>query len=240
MAVAVGSDDDTTPAGPSTSVNASAAPSSRQSTSSAPTSSSKAAGTSLSGLLLTPDEINSRMKTTMTVSNNESGSAPLANLTVTPSNCASAYAPATTTAYDGSGFTGIAVQGFRGPGNTVATSVIQAAAKFPDAAAAQAFLDQQFTAWGGCKFTQVTADYGDGTTAHRKFTAPGKSPGKDGDTLVLTGLESSAPGAPSCDRAMTIKSDVVVDVVVCKDGSDGQNAGGYGTGLAHAIQRNIS
>jgi serine/threonine-protein kinase len=184
----------------------------------------------LGGLLLTQGDVSSTLQTQMTVANDESGSAPLANLTVKPRFCASAYAPATTAAYANSGFTGMAVEGLRGPDSTLFPSVLQAVATFPDEDAAKAFLSTQERIWGTCKLTVLTVDYGNGTTDKTTFGETGR----DGDTI--NGNMSAASGSTAgCERAMTTKATVVIDVRVCQQSPDG-----YALSIAHAIQRNVT
>jgi serine/threonine-protein kinase len=184
----------------------------------------------LSGLLLAQGDINSALKTQMTVANDETGSAPLANLTVKPTFCASTYAPATTTAYANSGFTGMAVEGLRGPDNTLFPSVLQAVASFPDEDAAKAFLNTQESTWGTCKLTVLTVDNGNGTTDKTTFGETSRN----GDTI--SGIISTAPGSTTgCERAMTTKATVVIDVRVCQQSPDG-----YALSIAQSIQRNVT
>jgi hypothetical protein len=221
---------DSTPTRPPVASSAAAVPPGVSTAS--PTQTSAAAPAYLSGLLLPIDEINSRLKTTTTAAPGESGSAPL-GIAVTPPNCASAYAPATGDGYRGAGYSELAVQGFRGPGNAVSTSVIEAVAKFPDAAAAQAFYQRQFADWKSCKYTAVSATYSDGASDHTKTGVPGD----DGTTVLDSAFGA---GGATCERAMTVKSAYVVDVRVCRGGGGAGNAGGYGVSLAHAIGRNIT
>jgi hypothetical protein len=221
---------DSTPTRPPVASSAAAVPPGVSTAS--PTQTSAAAPANLSGLLLPIDDINSRLKTTTTAAPGESGSAPL-SIAVTPPNCTSAYAPATGDGYRGAGYSELAVRGFRGPGGAVSTSVIEAVAKFPDAAAAQDFYHRQFADWKSCKYTAVSATYSDGAGDHIKMGIPGD----DGTTVIDSAFGA---GGATCERTMTVKAAYVIDVRVCRSGGGAGNAGGYGLSLAHAIQRNIT
>lgn len=223
---------DHTPARPP--VATSAAPVPSRATTAPPTSTSAPAAASPGGLLLPEQDITSRMKTTMTTAGGESGSAPL-NIAITPSNCSSAYAPATADGYRGAGYSELAVKGFRGPDGAASTSVVEAAAKFPDAAAAQTFYHAQFGNWASCKYTAASATYADGSSDHLKIAVPGD----DGSTAIDSAFALGGRGSAGCERAMTVKAAYVIDVRVCR-GATGGNAGGYGSSIAHAIARNIS
>ncbi|WP_085109671.1 sensor domain-containing protein [Mycolicibacillus trivialis] len=230
-----GSDDTATTASPSSAEAAPPSSDAASPTSSTTSASSPSAG-DLAGLLESPAQINDRMKTTMTPAPGESGSEPLTKVTVTPSECTGNFIPATAAVYAGSGFTAMAVQGFRGPGDKVSTSVIEAAVRFPDAAAAKRFFNDRYADMSDCTYKPVTAAYGDGASYDGKTTAVGKSSGSEGDLINTIIFRNPMEGTIGCDRALGVNADVIVDVLVCSDG----NSGGYGTGLARAIMRKVS
>ncbi|WP_197497747.1 sensor domain-containing protein [Mycobacterium sp. 1274756.6] len=223
-------------AAPSTSTDA-AAPSSSVAASTGPsTPSATAPGGDLAGLLESPTQINERMKTTMSPAPGESGTEPLTKVVVTPTECTGNFIPATAATYAGTDFTAMAVQGFRGSGNSMSTSVIEVAVKFPDAAAAKRFFNDQYSDMSNCTYKPVTARYANGASYDGKTTAVGKSSGSEGDLINTIVFRNPMEGTIGCDRALGVNGEVIVDVLVCSDG----NSGGYGTGLARSIMRKLN
>src|SRR5690625_1966480 len=94
-------------------------------------------------MLMAPSAARMGIDTTRGDRNDEHAAAPL-SVSVTPSECTGNVIPATTATYAGVDYTDMAAQGFRGPGNSVSTSVIEAVVRFPDAAAAKRFLNDQY------------------------------------------------------------------------------------------------
>ena len=160
----------------------------------------------LPGLLLTPGEISERMHkpgmSAMAVEN-----APIAG-SVTPPNCFGAWGPVYQATYDGSGFTGLAVQGvFANPTH----KLVQAVVAFPDANAAKAFYDRQLADWNSCQSTHIRFEY-DGAATEVDVGVPGTTAGVM--TLMLTPTTSATAGQ-QCERNMAVRANVIVDVRAC-------------------------
>lgn len=160
----------------------------------------------LAGLLLSAEQVGQRLDTPgMSAMDVESN---LLDGTITPPECASAWGPAYAATYNGSGFTGLAVQGvFLEPSAKVAQAVVA----FPDPGAAKSFFDKQSAAWSGCKSTHVTFSYAGNSTGVDVGV-----PAMTGDimTLKLVPTTSSVAGQ-QCERDMTVRGNVIVDVRSC-------------------------
>lgn len=193
--------------------------------------------TNLASLLLSPDDISGRVGAEMQVVGGESGTQPLTDPTVTPSNCTGIDTPGSSASYSDSGFTDIAVQTLREPGGDLFPMVVQAVATFPNIKAAQAFLSAQADAWRQCKsslnFQPLTADYPDGMSVGLK---PGGIGGSNPLELLTSLFKVPSSSGAGCDRVMQAKDNAVVDVVACMN----TNAGGRGTAIRSAIIRNFS
>ena len=125
---------------------------------------------------------------------------------VTPPQCAGAWGPAYEATYNGSGYTGSAVQGFF----DAPTQVVQAVFSFPDAGAAKAFFDKQVEDWNACKSTHIRYESGGATEAD--LGVPSMAAG----ILTLSLVPTTAKTAgQQCERDMALRSNVIVDVRAC-------------------------
>ena len=169
----------------------------------------------LPGLLLSAEEVGQRLNTPgMTSIPVESN---LLLGTITPANCSGVWAPVYASTYNGSGFTGLAVQGvFLQP----TVKVAQAVVAFPDPGAAKAFFDKQVADWSACKSSHISFRF-DGPTNEVDVGVPAMS----GDVMTV-GLTSSNSQVANqkCERALTARGNVIVDVRAC---SPSINSGGY-------------
>lgn len=159
----------------------------------------------LPALLLPADRISEIMKSPgMTVTEIDE----MVSATASPEGCASVWGPVMEGAYRQTQFTGMAAQSVV---NEPTHEVIQAVVSFPDAAAAKKSYDKQMFWWEGCKVT-VGAKYDDG----RSYGADvGVELTKNGVTSMrLTPVRPELPGI-WCDRAMTLRHNVIVDVKAC-------------------------
>lgn len=161
----------------------------------------------LAGLLLSPADIDAQLGIT--------GAAPLAPVetkplqgTVEPPQCTGAWAPGYAGTYDGTGMTGIVV-GLITQGQEV--RITQAAASYPDPAAAQRIFDKMLADWTACQNT------------HAKFSFQGastevdiKTPRLIGDVHVLGLVPTTSPvPGQQCERGLTLRGNVIVDVRAC-------------------------
>lgn len=215
------------PAGPTTTVPASptAAPSAPPSQPPPPIPWPTLGVEALPGLLLPAEQISERMNTpgmeSMPVVHR-----PLPG-SLTPVHCTGAWGPAYADTYNGSGFTGIAVQGtFKQP----AHQLVQAVVSFPDPRAAKQFYVDQGVAWIGCKDVHVRYEK-DGVTeadiGAAAFT---------GDILsVMVIPTTSKVAGQQCEHSMAQRGNVVVDVRACSP-----TVGSAGLSITRAIADKIS
>ena len=183
-------------------------------------------------LLMSADEISTRMDTPGMVSGPVISS-PSTDATITPANCAGAWAPADNATYAGSGFTALAGQVVQEQPKAY-HKVIQAVVSFPDANAAKAFYDKQTADWNSCKFQHITTQFtGSSDTTGAKIGVSGETDG----TLSLLILIDDIPGAPKmqCQRGLTARQNVIVDVRACSP-----SVGSAGWTLARDIGEKIT
>lgn len=221
-----------------------AAPSSTPSTSSTPATSDEPSTTSspptdggptdggptgLAGLLLSATDVSTRMQSPGMVA--APVSTDLASgTTVTPSNCASTWTPADGGTYAGSAYTGVALQEVKDPA-TIDHQVDQAVVSFADEQTAKAVYDARVADWSGCKFQQFSTQGNENVSA-----TSGAVGDTDGTTNMLV-LVDSWPGsaATQCERAITARQNVVVDVRACSP-----SVGSAGWTIARDIGQKIT
>jgi serine/threonine protein kinase len=179
----------------------------------------------LPGLLLSANDVSGRMnKPGMTAMPTEYE--PLAG-SVTPPNCTGAWGPAYQATYDGSGFTGLAIQGvFADPTH----KLVQAVVAFPDANGAKAFYDRQVADWNGCKNTHIKFEY-QGASTEADLGVPATTAGIL--TMKLNPTTSATTGQ-QCERNMAVRANVIVDVRACSP-----TVGSSGLSIASAIADKI-
>lgn len=159
----------------------------------------------LPGLLLSAEQVSRRLNTPgMTAS--AVVKSPLDG-TITPPHCAGAWGPVSAGTYNGSGYTGIAVQVM----SLQPVVAAQAVVSFPDPGAAKNFFDKQYADWSSCQSTHITWSYA-GDDAGVDVGVPAMT----GDimTLKLIPTTSAVPGH-QCERDMTVRGNVIVDVRTC-------------------------
>lgn len=153
--------------------------------------------------------------------------APFIGATVDPDICTGAVNPGLDTVYRGSGFTGFAGQVLT---DAEDHNVIQSIASFSSDTAAQAFADRQFADWQACKYTDITSTVGSSTEHGTTST----SANVDGTYTIFIFPPGAGPGR-QCQRAMSPRKNVVVDVRVCAD-----SVGSMGWTLARDIGEKIT
>lgn len=186
----------------------------------------------LAAVLVPVDDISQRVDAPMQVISSESGTHPMTTPTTTAANCTAVYAPGSAAGYGGSGYTDIVVQTLRPTDGEATPNVVQAVAEFPDAKAAQTYLNEQADMWKSCKGTPFTAEYANGMASDLKagvVTAGG---------LELFAMLFTNPmkGSAGCERVLQAKNNYIVDVRFCND----TNPGGKGRSLRSQIVRNLS
>ena len=132
---------------------------------------------------------------------------PITDIDVSPFKCASAAVPGMSNAYSGSGFTGFVDQVVNDTAGQ--HKFIQVLATFPTAEAAQSFVSRQAGQWKDCSDTNLTITIA-GKSDHANTAAFGTV---DGVTTIV--LAPPAAGSRQCERAITARSNVVVDVRAC-------------------------
>ncbi|HET6733038.1 sensor domain-containing protein [Mycobacterium sp.] len=169
------------------------------------------AASALDGLLLDPAEINSAMGATeMTVSEtskqmwDSSGE-------ISDRACVPVYGAAEYDVYTGTGFSAVRYMSLQEPGDDPPHFAEQAVVAFPDGDDAAKFFADSEENWAGC--------------ADRRYTL--RLPDYDVDTLWTVGQVSTTDGILTasmlmedgdgwgCHRAMTVGSNVVIDVTIC-------------------------
>ncbi|WP_006242324.1 serine/threonine-protein kinase PknH/PknJ [Mycolicibacterium tusciae] len=193
--------------------------------SSAPPAPANVDDAALPGLLLSANDVSGRMnKPGMTAMPTEYE--PLAG-SVTPPNCTGAWGPVYRATYDGSGFTGLVVQGvFADPTH----KLVQAVTAFPDANAAKAFYDRQVVDWEGCKNTHIRFEY-EGASTEADLGVPATTAGIL--TMKLNPTTSATTGQ-QCERNLAVRANVIVDVRACSP-----TVGSSGLSIASAIADKI-
>lgn len=131
----------------------------------------------------------------------------------TPLNCLSAWAVLNKATYLNS-TTGVAGQ-VVGEEPKPYHQVMQAVAAFPDEAAARAFLDQEAKNWAKCQSQPINVDWGEGGGGVERAVAGPFT--VTGDMLTLALERGVTEGPPlKCERAMTQRRNVIVDVRACR------------------------
>ncbi|MBB5163546.1 sensor domain-containing protein [Mycobacterium sp. AZCC_0083] len=213
----------------------------RSSTSAAPTPTTSASASTpsttaadvinpaaLKGLLSSVPEINQLADNAM-MTPSPVVAAPFNGATVTPVSCAGAVNPGIDIVYLGSSFTGFAGQLLDNEPQHV--SVMQALASFPGAADAQTFVDQQFADWQHCNDVDITQTVGNETPQYPKVATSAKTLGTN-TVFISVPVDS---GKRECQRAMSARKNLVVDVRICA-----ANVGSKGWTLARDIGEKIT
>lgn len=150
---------------------------------------------------------------------------------VTPTGCVAAYQPAERAAYpDAVNVTTVAVDD-GGRSSDPTRLVQQSIVGFPDADTAQKRFDAVSAAWAGCGTQPVTVATRSGLP---NPWAMGTAPRRNGAVAVATNV---GPGVV-CERAMTVRGELVADVMACALG--GGDANGQADSIAAAIGANIA
>ena len=183
---------------------------------------------SLSGHLLTADEVSTLLHTPAMVAG-----IPIDALTsdgsVAPPGCHSAWAPADWSTYQSSGYTGLARQSVLENPRKDAV-VVEAIIAFPDESTPKTIVQRMGAEWQRCRAQAFAADLGDGEPVTFEL---GSTLNSEGITSMLV-RSRSVPG-PSCERAITARRNVVVDVLACSP-----TAGNFGATIAADIATKIS
>ncbi|WP_441958855.1 sensor domain-containing protein [Mycolicibacterium houstonense] len=181
----------------------------------------------LPGLLASVSDLNERFKGNFTPAA-ATQSSPFSGMTVQPSNCAGALLPGIDYVYRTANYTGFAGQILTDGSSGV--KVIQAVIAFKSETEATRFFNDQFTAWKSCNHTEINTS-GGGEQQTVKTGVAGEGDGT-ATLLIWKNLQDSGNG---CQRGMTPRKNVIVDVRVCSP-----NVGSAGYTLARDVGAKIT
>lgn len=164
------------------------------------------------GLLLAPAAINTIMGATDMVSGSQMD-APFSSLRFSPKECGGLYTPGEDSTYrwGSQHYTALSLQGVHEDTQPRQHLVVQSVATYQDAATAQQFKSTQEAAWTACANRTITVRFDDG----KSEKAVAGTPGADQDVLTQTVTNPYAGDGMTCQRAITTKSNVVIDVRAC-------------------------
>jgi serine/threonine-protein kinase len=146
---------------------------------------------------------------------------------VTPPHCTGAWGPAYATTYNGTGYTGLAVQGV---GFDTPHRVAQAVVAFPDPTAAKGVYDKLIADWNACQSTRIVFEVQGATN---NVDVGRTVPIGDIMTLKIVPTDSAIPGQ-QCERGMALRGNVIVDVRTCSP-----TVGSSGYSITRAIADRI-
>lgn len=161
-------------------------------------------------ILLSADQVNSFMNASGMVPADTPRQAMFQDsVTLSKPECLGALYSAEDTVYKGSGWSGVAGQVVREPGNNPDHFVVQSAVVFPTVDQAHAFLTDSIGKWKDCA-GQVVGVTTDGNTYRWTF---GQLTGGDPKIEVLNTQEGE--GGWACQHVLDTASNVLADVVSC-------------------------
>lgn len=141
-----------------------------------------------------------------------------------PAECAGAILPAAATTYSGSGARSTYVQALHDQDPSTPITVFNAVTTFMTESAAAAFVNQQPSTWQGCQAGPIVLD----PDKDKPLTWTIRNVAQRDNMLSAN---TSLGGAPAtCQRVMTAKRNVVIDVTACSG-----NPGDSGVALASMI-----
>jgi hypothetical protein len=168
------------------------------------------AQTALQGLLLSPEQISTAMDSTELAVKGTTGTMPNLADQVPDEACRPIASPAAAEVYQGSGFSTMVGQVLAEPGPRFIHKVEQIVVSFPSAKEAGAFFTASAQSWPACadrKFTLVMMGTNMAHTA-------GPFSNTDG-TLSITQDQDGAELTFSCQRALTVANNIVIDIAAC-------------------------
>jgi PknH-like extracellular domain len=183
---------------------------SQSSAASQPSTSLTPAQTALEGLLLSADQINTAMGTTVLTVQGSTGAMPNVAAQVPDTACRPIVSPAEAEVYEGSGWSTMLGQALAEPGPRFRHRVEQTVVSFPSAKEAVAFFTASAQSWPACadrKFTVVAM----GTNMPHTVGPVSNTNG----TLSVTQNQDGVELVFSCHRALTVANNIVVDVMAC-------------------------
>jgi PknH-like extracellular domain len=168
------------------------------------------AQTALKGLLLSADQINAAMGTTVLEVKGTTGEMPNLAAQVPDKACRPIASPAEAEVYEGSGSTTMLGQALAEPGPRFRHRVEQTVVSFPSAKEASAFFAASAQSWPACANRQFTIEAMGTNMTH----TVGPVSNTNG-TLSVTQNQDGVELVFSCQRALTVAHNIVVDVMAC-------------------------
>jgi hypothetical protein len=175
-----------------------------------PPTSLTSAQTALQGLLLSAGQINTAMGTTVLTVAGTTGAMPNIEAQVPDKACRPIASPAEAQVYEGSGWSTMLGQALAEPGPRFTHRVEQAVVSFPSAKEAGAFFTASTQSWPACANRQFTIVMMGTNMAH----TVGPVSNTNG-TLSVTQNQDGVDLVFSCQRALTVANNIVVDVMAC-------------------------
>jgi serine/threonine-protein kinase len=161
----------------------------------------------LSALLLPADQISQLMNTPgMSALPVETQLLPG---TITPPQCTGVWGPVYVGTYTGTGYTGLAVQGIQ---RDNAYKVAQAVVSFPDPGAAKATYERLLGDWNACQNMTFNFSY---QSQGAELRSGAVHPIGDVATIMLAPTTDTTIAWKQCERGMTLRGNVIVDVRAC-------------------------
>ncbi len=163
----------------------------------------------LSGLLLTPSDINSVMGASNIEPSKPITSMDTSGVTVSPSDCLGALYTSQEPVYAGTGYTGVSALVSQEPGDNNDHWVNQAVVLFPSVDKAKSFLQSADDKWKNCAGKTVTVT-NKGKTYRWTFSQINGEPPK----IAMLETQEGADGW-ECQRALNVANNVIVDINAC-------------------------
>jgi hypothetical protein len=133
-------------------------------------------------------------------------------------DCGGAINVGLPTAYDGSGYAAIRLQEYHDvPGENYQYGVTEAVSTFPSDQQAQAFVSTEADRWANCKYNPVTLIDG----GAESFVSTILTPETNAGVLTVSNLSKQYSGL-GCQRALSSKRNVVIDIQICGPGGSAQ------------------
>ena len=182
----------------------------QSSAASQPVTSLTPAQTALKGLLLSADQINTAMGTTVLTVAGTTGAMSNIAAHVSDKACQPIASPAEGQVYEGSGWSTMLGQALQEPGRTYRHIVDQVVVSFPSAKEAGAFFPASAQSWPACANRHYTIAIMGTNMMH--------TVGPVSNTNGILSVTQNQDGVDlvfSCQRALTVANNIVVDVAAC-------------------------
>jgi len=193
-----------------------------------PAASGSTTGVNLTDMMLSPETVAAVIDAgSMRVAASATAMAD-SSAQVAPAQCLSAWGPGEQQSYAGSGYTGVKTQVLATGGADPTHVVNQTVVSFPTSADAEQYLTHTAASWTACANHDI--DYTEASGDHKPWTI-GK-PSIDTEKTVIEVTQAAKDGRSACERAITMKTNIVIDVLACTAGDDPT---GQGVSLAETI-----